>query len=546
LSGRPRTRAESALVTAVFLVSLALRVAAVDRPLNIDEALWIQRGALFMEALDRHDAHATYLRPHPGVTTMWLVGLSNAAWCYSDANGARAPFRACVRNLAVHELPPLVAYVAPRLVQAVVTAAALSILIALAVRVFGLRVALPAAALLTFEPFFLAYQRFITTDALAADLASIAVLLFLLYLRDGRRRLLFTSGIAFGLAAATKVSVLTMAAPMWAWVVVAERGYWPRLAARGMRARIRDLAAWAGVALVVVVVIWPAARAEPLRTASTLLSDLRREVEPVVGRGDDPRWWFYARVLAWRFTPALQGGALLAAIALAAPAWRRSLVRHEELEALFGLTLGTFLLLRLAADAGLDRYLLPIVPPLALVAGAGWAHAGDWLSARLHRGWIAPLVSGGLAIGQLASLAPHLPGGMTYFNPLLGGASAARDVLPIGMGEGLELAAEWLNEQPGSESLVVATGCAAAFAPYFKGKTVDITPTPLKRRTLGGDRVVVYVREELWLDPVLLLYLDSQPPLHVVTIHGVDYAKIYRGPIAVPDAWRAFDRWPGS
>src|SRR5258706_15468331 len=93
---RERT-ARRALVASVFFVSAVLRLAAVDRPLNIDEALWIQRGGTFVGALARGDLFATYTRPHPGVTTMWLVGYSNVAVCTMAGEGS---WTSCARRLA--------------------------------------------------------------------------------------------------------------------------------------------------------------------------------------------------------------------------------------------------------------------------------------------------------------------------------------------------------------------------------------------------------------------------------------------------------------
>ena len=40
---------------------------------------------------------------------------------------------------------------------------------------------------------------------------------------------------------------------------------------------------------------------------------------------------------------------------------------------------------------------------------------------------------------------PHY---LAYYNPLLGGAPAAARLIPVGEGEGLREAAEWLNLQP--------------------------------------------------------------------------------------------------
>jgi predicted membrane-bound mannosyltransferase len=90
-------------------------------------------------------------------------------------------------------------------VQAFFTAALLALMAFLAVQFLGSGPVALGCALLAFEPFFLGYQRFITTDALAADLGAVAALWFLLHLRDGGRRRLILSGVAFGLAVATKL-----------------------------------------------------------------------------------------------------------------------------------------------------------------------------------------------------------------------------------------------------------------------------------------------------------------------------------------------------
>jgi hypothetical protein len=130
---RERT-ARRALVASVFLVSAVLRLAAVDRPLNIDEALWIRRGGAFVAALARGDLSATYARPHPGVTTMWLVGHADVAWCALAQDGS---WTSCARRLADDPLPPLWAYTVPRAMLAFFTAALLALMAFLAVPFLG-------------------------------------------------------------------------------------------------------------------------------------------------------------------------------------------------------------------------------------------------------------------------------------------------------------------------------------------------------------------------------------------------------------------------
>ncbi|MEA5506475.1 glycosyltransferase family 39 protein [Halotia wernerae UHCC 0503] len=91
---------------------------------------------------------------------------------------------------------PISLYIIPRLVQAVVTSACMVYLYILVKRLFSEAVALCTLSLLLLEPFFLAYQRFITTDALQADFAVLAILLFLSYLqKNGERKSLLVSGL---------------------------------------------------------------------------------------------------------------------------------------------------------------------------------------------------------------------------------------------------------------------------------------------------------------------------------------------------------------
>jgi dolichyl-phosphate-mannose-protein mannosyltransferase len=531
-TAQPRERrARRALVTAVFLVSAALRLTAVDRPLNIDEALWIRRGGTFVAALARGDLSATYTRPHPGVTTMWLVGLSNVGWC---ATAGDKSWQSCAQGLANDPLPPLSAYVVPRRVQALVTAGLLALMAHLSVQWLGFRPAALGCALLAFEPFFLGYQRFITTDALATDLGAVAALSFLLYLREGHCRRLVFSGLAFGLAVATKVPALLLAAPLLISVVAVERARWPGFPARGFRKRALELTVWAAVGLAAVVAIWPVLWVRPIGMLGQLQVELGSETRANAFRSDDTGWDFYLRILAWRFTPLMQAGALICGAALLWPAWRRRLPQRVELEGLAALGVVTLVLLRLAGTAGSDRYLLPVVPFLALLAGAGWDLVRDRVAAR----WpvpAAPLVPAAVVVGQLAMLVPHLPEGITFYNPLLGGPAAASHVLAIGQGEGLERAARYIDAEPGAASRVAAApGFASALAPYFRGRTIDVTPGD---EWLAADRVVLYIRavQTGSPDPVLVTYLASWPqPLYTVRRHGLDYARVYAGPIVVP------------
>src|SRR5258708_35699245 len=97
--------------------------------------------------------------------------------------GGEGTWESCAQRLAADPLPPLAAYVAPRCVQAVLTAALLALMALLSVAWLGYRPAGLGCALLAVQPFFLGRQRFITTAPLAPGLVAVAALRVLLYLR---------------------------------------------------------------------------------------------------------------------------------------------------------------------------------------------------------------------------------------------------------------------------------------------------------------------------------------------------------------------------
>src|SRR5439155_12285004 len=86
-----------------------------------------------------------------------------------------------------------------------------------------------------------------------------------------------------------------------------------------------------------------------------------------------------------------------------------------------------------AAAKKQDRYALPAVPLLAVVAAVGLRGA----AASLGRSTAARrLALGGVGLAHLALCASQRPYYVSFYSPLLGGAPVARQVVPVGWGEG--------------------------------------------------------------------------------------------------------------
>jgi hypothetical protein len=157
--------------------------------------------------------------------------------------------------------------------------------------------------------------------------------------------------------------------------------------------------------------------------------------------------------------------------------------------------------------------------------------AGRHLPARLQRFRLEPLHLIGVALlVQIVVVLLYHPYYLAYFNPILGGAQTAPYRINIGWGEGLDLAADYLNELDREEPPVVASWYRNQFAPYYQGQTIDLSN---QESALTADYAVFYLNQVQRGFPSqeILNYFRQREPAHVVIVRGIEYAWIYEGPI---------------
>ncbi len=190
-----------------------------------------------------------------------------------------------------------------------------------------------------------------------------------------------------------------------------------------------------------------------------------------------------------------------------------------------------------AQSAKVDRYIMPLIPGLAIVAAAGWlalvGWLGEWWQGRGARG-VAALPLALLLLLQVGTAVATSPYYILYFNPLLGGAGRAQQRLMIGNGELLERAATWIAAQ-GEPLPEVASWYDHVFTAYYAGRTSSVEweadSEPFTWAWMTARYVVTYVNQhqrQLPL-PEEIRYFEQQEPLHVVRANGVEYARIYPG-----------------
>ena len=514
---------------ATTALALMLRLRELDRFVTPDELKWVCRSINFQRGLRRGDLALTRQTGHPGVIVMWLgeawMGIDpEERWLDACAN----PSLADLIETNPPEMPKRLTELLfrARRGMAVLTALAIALGMLLLARLLGWPIALLAGLWMAWDPFLLAHSRLFHLDAIISSLLWLAILCLALYWRAGNRRWLLASG-ALGALAALNKSPAMFILP-FAGLCLFVACLWQK---RPWRESLLDALALGLAFLIVYGTLWPAMWVQPWETLRTVFgtalfyaSNPHTNSNYFMGTPrPDPGVGFYPIALLFRLTPWGVVGLVLAALFL----WRRD-VRDRTFLVLvsFIVLYGAFMTL---GQKKFDRYLLPVFPAVDTLAAAGLLAAGRWLTerfARPPRSAAVALALGGvlLALGT-TTIMPHAPYYLTYYNPLLGGGRRAVQTILVGWGEGLDEAARFLNALPDAEADRTSSRSLPGFAAFYKGTAYDEGDYD----PATTDYVVIYLNEvQRQLNPDLLAqYYEAAEPIHVVRLHGIDYAWIY-------------------
>jgi len=540
-------RRSSRRILAVWLLAAALlvpRFAVLDRVVTPDEPSWLVNAGGFYRALSQGDYGDTYRIEHPGVTTMW-IGMGAYLWAYPDyPQDSPRQFDWWESDqydavLNAHDQDPMDILIPARVGMMLVFSLTMLLAFFAAIRRFSFSVALLGFAIIAFDPMFLALSGLLHVDALLSAFTLVSLLALWNYWSDGRRRDLIVSSIALGLAVLTKspaLFLLPFGAGIGLWMALEWHGVRPSVTRARLVTAVRTIAIWAALGLMVFVVLWPAMWTDPIGTGPWIVRGsaghaLDGHESALFFNGDvyegDPGWNFYPLAYFWRASPVVLIGLILFTLSLI-PAFRRFMSDDERRTALMlgGFSLGFMCFMTLGAKK-FDRYLLPIFGPLDIVAALGWVSAIVWLIhvTQARRALVFAACVAGLAVIQAAVALSTAPYYFSYYNPLLGGTAAAADVLMIGWGEGLDGAAEYLNDQPDAADLRVATSAwGGTFSYFFDGTTV-----PGRYNVDKADYYVLYynqVQRRAVPEPFMQM-LETHPVVYRSELSGLEYLRVY-------------------
>jgi 4-amino-4-deoxy-L-arabinose transferase-like glycosyltransferase len=520
-------------LSVLFFASLLPRLAAVGRYVTPDELAWVYRSVLFRQALLAGEWLGTLTAGHPGVITTWLGSL-----------GVSLQLLVRPQDTAVYDWATHVAWFTPdntvmldqlytfltagRLIVAIANSLGVVLIFLLARKLYGRVPAILIALLLAFDPFLVGLSGLLHVDGLMTTFTTLSLLALALSIQrrnkvDGRFLLWAAlAGLTAGLAILTKSPALLLP-PFVALFLLLTLFYGRTIPfkTRFWRAFKQGLV-WLGGCLFTILLLFPALWVSPLQVVEMMSSTSESHVgalRPTFFLGQelfDPGPAFYLLVIPLRLSPVVLCGLLLA-LFLIISGWarRKHAAPWNRLETwLFLFWPPLFLTAISFATLKYDRYTLPIIPALIVIASLGWLGLPA-LQTRLTQTVAA------LSVVQLIFLGWVMPYPLTAVNPLLGGPKAAQRIFDVGWGEAESAAARWLATQPDTENQTAVSWNPPALAPFFPGRTFPAMAAAFPH----ANYMVVAAddRSELPADATLL---------HTIRFNGLERAAIYAQPAA--------------
>ncbi len=454
----------------IFIASFLPRLSGIGRYVTPDELIWVYRSVLFQEALRNGRFADTFVTGHPGIVTMWLgsLGIRLQIWLQPEL-GAVYDW---ITYLAWYEPENMAALrqlshflTAARLPIIAINSLGIVVAFILTQQLLGKVGAWLLVALLAFDPFVVGLSGLLHVDGLMMTFSVLALLLLVKMVGENGRFYPILTGVLTSLAILNK-SPAVLLVPVIGLALFAQL-----LADKDWKAFIQRGGAW-GISMgVTALVVLPALWSDPMSVYSRITGEANRHIDsalrPTFFMGEmdfDHGWSFYLIALIFRLSPIVLIGVGMLIWGEGRQLWKRPFKFTAKGRALFIFVLWIVLFIvgvSLAAKK-FDRYMLPTIPALMILAVWGWSSFIE------GRRWLAY----GLIGAQLAYLLFALPYPLIAYSPLVGGAAGAYRVLPVGWGEGVSAAGQWLEENSVVGDETAVSGLPPSFAPFFSGRVV--------------------------------------------------------------------------
>lgn len=456
------------------------RVLELDRFQTADEKRWYANTTGFVMNLAHGDWEHLMMQSHPGITTQWLA----APNIFTDS----WPERKFPLVIAQIVMIGIIGYFFWRLVNA------------------------PAAAivslLLGLNPVLIAHTRVLAMDSLLAQFLLLSSLAALLWRKNNQWHYLVFSGLTAAAAVLSKLPGLIIC-PLALFIIYKRQAGW--------KLNMKAAVVWLAACLVGAALILPSIIINP----SLVISDIYRWLQSDDYALHQMGRWYYVRSIIFFSTPLH-----LVALLVWPVVWlsKKMDAKVRRMFLLFITTGIIFACLMSLSEKKGDRYILPTF----VFFDAAVAVLMSWIYTRPAKSW--PIIIARISMALLLILQAYQvfilhPYTLAYVNPITQVYFGERR---LGWGEGLDMAADYLNEKAEATKLTVATYFPNEFANYFIGETVPIHQYNEDKVDYAVIYRAMFERgPEAWETDVLRYYGDKKPE-KVIGFAGTELIWIFK------------------
>jgi 4-amino-4-deoxy-L-arabinose transferase-like glycosyltransferase len=417
--------------------------------------LWIQRSVHFYYAIKSGNWAGTYTMYHPGVTIMWLVGITSGLYfpIFEKLYGF-------VPNIFSFEVFP--SYIFFATLSVVIMEILLLVVLYLVLgKILGIKIAFFSVLLLLLEPFFLGNARSIHMDTLVSILILISLSLYFLGVKYNKIKYLVFCGIFSGLGVLTRINSGIVLVFIFLWQL--HQSFFGKVS---WRISLKVLLTIGIFSILVFYALFPAMWFHPLETFikvfnegvfDTALGEESRR--PVFLLFDDYSWkqklLSYIAYIPFRLSP----------ISLLLISWlffrQKKIVFKKEyadfIKILLAFSFLYWVFISIPSKQ-IFRYVLPIFPIVAIFFAI-------YLNALKDK----YLKIGAFSL-QIVLVLIYYPNFFAYFNPLIGGISVASKVINLNQDATYyKEIADYLNSKENAKDLRVVMYDSNSFRMIFKG-----------------------------------------------------------------------------
>ena len=493
--------------------------------------VWHDRSIIFLNALRTGNFAETIQTSHPGIMTMWLV--AGARWF--GLTWLPDWYNAGFLNQSALEIIPL--------------ALVISLLIVLTYyllsHLFNPLAAMVATLLLALDPFHISISKTIHVDTLMSMLLLVSALFILVLITQPERsqkRSLILSAIFGGIALLAKTPALFIVPYFLFCLLIWQLGefissskLWPKqqeLIQISMKI-VRLSLLWAGVLVVSFAVLNPAFWVDPISTMNIMFTGTTKYAQtphpnPFLFRGiitvDDPGILFYPITMALKTTAVVTITFIIGLPTL----FMRQVGRSQRLTLWLMIFFILFFTIQMfLGSKKATRYVLPALQVIVLFAGVGTTLLLQKMLPQRQKLGVSLLLA--VVLVQAVLSLPRHPYYGTHYNRLAGTAESilgSNLVAGQEQGEGLDLAAAYLNNLPNAVLSSASVQIPESFNYLYEGKTVPMTDDASDYLVFARNWLVRNMQSADWQDTWAAY--EDRIPKYVVEFDGVPYVWVYK------------------